>query len=213
MALDKNQKPKNSQKVHKQANVLEALKDIGTGTVKTIQKDLISASSEDFFNQLFGPKVDKKYSGEVFPGESLEIKDVMSGKAEENQKLRAQMILERNLHNEEKSRVEKRTNELRLQLQAIMQEVLALAKTTQNLGDEVEIATMQAPANPGVYHVIFFEKLLEFVKSFKRKIEDASVWLHASNKKAEKKNYWSTYKKKGSSFLLSPDHYLQRSAG
>ena len=193
--------------------MLEALKDIGTGAVKSVKKDLVSGVSEDFFNQLFGPKVDKKYSGEVMPGSSLEIKDVYSGKAEENQKLRAQLVLERQLHDEEKSRIEKRTNELRLQLKAIMQEVLSLAKTTQNLGDEVEVAAMQAPANPGVYHLIFFEKLLEFVQSFRRKIEDASVWLHASNKKAEKKNYWSTYKKKGSSFLLSPDHYLQRSAG
>jgi hypothetical protein len=94
-----------------------------------------------------------------------------------------------------------------------MQEVYELAKTTQGLGEQVEVATMQAPANPGVYHVIFFEKLLEFVKSFRKKIENASLWLHSSNKRAEKKNYWTMYKKKGSSFLLAPDHYLQRSAG
>ena len=94
-----------------------------------------------------------------------------------------------------------------------MQEVLALAQTTQNIGQEVEIASIQAPVNPGVYHVIFFEKLLEFIKSFRRKIEDAGVWLHASNEKALKKNYWGLYKKHGSKFLLSPDHYLQRSAG
>lgn len=212
MPLDKTQKAK-AQKQIKQTNVLEALKDVGTSTVKTLKKDLIGGTSEEFFNQLFGPRVNKKYSGEVSVGESLEINDVYSGKAEEAQKLRAQIALERKLRDEEKSRIEKRTNELRLQLQAIMQEVLALAKTTQNLGDEVEVASMQAPVNPGVYHLIFFEKLLEFVKSFRKKIEDASVWLHASNKKAEKKNYWSMYKKKGSSFLLSPDHYLQRSAG
>jgi len=54
---------------------------------------------------------------------------------------------------------------------------------------------------------------LEFMKSFRKKIEDAQIWLHASNKRAEKKNFWSTYKKHGSKFLLSPDHYLQRSAG
>jgi len=212
MALDKSQKSK-TQKQIKQANVLEALKDVGTSTVKTFKKDLIGGTSEEFFNQLFGPKINKKYSGEVTVGESLEINDVYSGRAEEVQKLRAQVILEKNLRQEEKSRIEKRTNELRLQLQAIMQEVLSLAKTTQNLGEEVEVAAMQAPANPGVYHLIFFEKLLEFVKAFRKKIDNASVWLHASNKKAEKKNYWSMYKKKGSSFLLSPDHYLQRSAG
>src|SRR3972149_6917650 len=147
MLFDKNQKAK-TQKALKQANVLEALKDIGTGTAKTIKKDLLGGASEDFFNQLFGPRTDKKYSGEVLPGGSLEIKDVYSGKADEAQKLRAQLNLERKLHDEEKSRIEKRTKELRLQLKASISEVLTLAKTTQNLGEEVEIASMQAPANP-----------------------------------------------------------------
>ena len=110
-------------------------------------------------------------------------------------------------------RSERKSNELKLQLKAIMEEVLALAATTSNLDEETKIAALQAPVNPGVYHVIFFEKLLEFIKSFRRKIEDASVWLSAVNKRAQKKNYWTMYKKKGSSFLLAPDHYLQRSAG
>ena len=114
---------------------------------------------------------------------------------------------------EEKRRVEEKGNELRLKLHALMQEIYNLAKTTQGLGEQVEVAAMQAPANPGVYHVIFFEKLLEFIKSFRKKIEDAGIWLQAANKRSEKKNYWAMYKKKGSSFLLAPDHYLQRSAG
>lgn len=103
--------------------------------------------------------------------------------------------------------------ELRAQLQAITVEITKLAATTGNLATQTEIAMVEVPVNPGIYHVIFFEKVLEFLQSFRKKIDEASVWLDSTNKKAEKKNYWSMYKKKGSSFLLSPDHYLQRSAG
>ncbi len=173
--VDKTQKQK-GQKLARQANVLESLKG-----------DLLGPTSEEFFNQLFGPKQEKKYSGDITPGESLEINDVYNGQAEENRKLKGQLGLERRLAQEEKARIEKKSNELRLQLHAIMQEVLALAQTTQNLGEEVEVAAMSAPANPGVYHVIFFEKLLEFIKSFRKNIEDAAIWMHASNKRAEKK--------------------------
>jgi hypothetical protein len=109
--------------------------------------------------------------------------------------------------------VAKRTNELKIELKKIFDEISSLAKATQNLSEEVQIATLQAPVEPGTYHLVFFEKLLEFIKSFRKKVEEAAIWLHATNKRAEKKNYWSMYKKKGSSFLLSPDHYLQRSAG
>ena len=198
--MDKIVKQK-GQKILRQQNVLESLKDIGV------------ESSQDFIQELLGTRIEKKYSGELSPGEALEVSEVFSGKRAENEKLRGQIAFERRLAEEEKRRVEEKGNDLKLQLHALMQEVYELAKTTQGLGEQVEVATMQAPANPGVYHVIFFEKLLEFVKSFRKKIENAGIWLHSSNKRAEKKNYWAMYKKKGSSFLLAPDHYLQRSAG
>ena len=198
--MDKSQKGK-QQKNLRQANVLESLKDVGEG------------ASRDFISELLGTRSEKKYSGDITPGETLQVSEVFSGRREEPQKLQAKIALERNLAAEEKRRVEEKGNELRLNLHALMQEIYNLAKTTQGLGEQVEVAAMQAPANPGVYHVIFFEKLLEFIKSFRKKIEDAGIWLQAANKRSEKKNYWAMYKKKGSSFLLAPDHYLQRSAG
>ena len=141
------------------------------------------------------------------------MEDVYSGTSADKDREFKQVSFENTLLREEKERVESKSNDLKLQLHALMQEVYSLAKTTQNLGEEVEIATMQAPANPGIYHVVFFEKMLEFIKSFRENIQDSISWLSSSNKRAEKKNYWSMYKKKGSSFLLAPDHYLQRSVG
>jgi len=211
--MDKTQKPKDPKTV-KSTNILETLRDIGGDTVDSFKRDVLSDTSKDIIEQVFGhyPKT-RKYSGEIAPGESLELKELYSGKHEENLKLKKQISLERKLGEEERRRSTIRTNELRVQLQALVQELLTLAKSTQGLGKEVEIATMQAPAQPGIYHIVFFEKLLDFVKSFRKRIDSASVWLQSSNKRAEKRNYWNMYKKKGSSFLLSPDHYLSRSAG
>jgi len=211
--MDKVQKNKNRAAVRR-ANVLESIKDIGSSTGSSIKKDLLGGASKSFLEQMFGQgSTPQKRSGEIFPGGSLEFSDLISGRHEENLKLKKQIALERRLTQEEKERSTRKTNELKVQLQALMQEILSLAKSTQNLEENVEIAAMQAPSQPGVYHIIFFEKLLEFVQSFRKKIDEASVWLKSSNKRAEKKNYWAMYKKKGSSFLLSPDHYLQRSAG
>lgn len=212
--MDKTQKIKTQKSAIRRANVLEALRDIGSNTANVLKNDVVSETSKNILAQMFGqtPK-ETKFSAEINPGESLDFKDMYSGKHEENLRLKQQLVLERNLAGEEKARSTQKTNELRVQLQALMQELLTLAKSTQGLGEEVEVATMQAPAQPGIYHLIFFEKLLDFVKSFRRKIDSASVWLQSSNKRAEKKNFWAMYKKKGSSFLLSPDHYLSRAAG
>jgi hypothetical protein len=194
-------------------NVIESLKDIGSdfGNQST---DLLKGTSEDFFRELMGMELPKvKRSGEMVPGESLQMSEVLSGKNEENKKLRAQISLERNLSADEKRLSQEKMQGLKIQLQSITVEIGKLAASTGNLATQTEIAMVEVPVNPGVYHVIFFEKVLKFLQSFRQKIDQASVWLGSTNKRAEKKNYWNMYKKKGSSFLLSPDHYLSRSAG
>ncbi len=194
-------------------NVIESLKDIGDD-FGSHGADLLKSTSEDFFKELIGlPRPQVKRSGEMKAGESLEMSAVLSGKEEENKKLRAQISLERNLSSDEKRLSQEKMQQLRIQLQAITVEIGKLAASTGNLATQTEIAMIEVPVNPGIYHVIFFEKVLEFLQSFRKKIDEASVWLGSTNKRAEKKNYWSMYKKKGSSFLLSPNHYLSRSAG
>jgi len=194
-------------------NVVESLKDIGNDFGNQ-GADLLKSTSEDFFRELIGMNLPKvKRSGEMVPGESLQMSEVLSGKEEENKKLRAQISLERNLSSDEKRLSQEKMHELRVQLQSITVEIGKLAASTGNLATQTEIAMVEVPVNPGVYHVIFFEKVLKFLQSFRQKIDQASTWLEGTNKRAEKKNYWSMYKKKGSSFLLSPDHYLSRSAG
>ena len=206
-------KQKNNKKYTRQVNVLESLKDIGSSTGNTIKKDVARGVSQEFINQLLGKRYDKKYSGDIMAGEAVEMAEIYSGRREETLKLKNQLALERKLREEEKLQTEKKSNDLRIQLHALMQEVANLAKSTQDLGEETKLASMQAPIEPGVYHLVFFEKLLEFIKSFRRKIDDAHVWLHTTNSRAEKKNYWARYKKHGGKFLLAADHYLTRSAG
>lgn len=210
--MDKNQKQK-AQTGAKHKSVLEGLKDVGGSTAKSFKKDLVQGTSQEFINQLLGRKPEKKYSGDLLPGRAVEFKDVFSGRHEETLKLEKQLALEKSLREEERVRTERKRKELKLQLQAVMEEVAILAQNTQELSEEVQIAAMQVPVEPGVYHLLFFEKLLEFIRSFRKNIEEAKVWLQTSNKRAQKKNYWARYKQHGGKFLLAADHYLSRSAG
>ncbi|HKC04665.1 MAG TPA: DUF5660 family protein [Patescibacteria group bacterium] len=209
--MSDNKKKASSQRTKQ--NVLETLKDLGSGVTDSIKTDLFENGSEDFFRQLMGVPLQEKRSGNLSPGESFSMGSVLAGKEEENKKLRAQISLERQMSSDEKKVSQDKTNQLRVQLQALTQEVVKVAQSTGNLAEATQMAMIQAPAEPGVYHLIFFQNVLEFLQSFRKKIDMAATWLQSSNKRAQKKNYWSMYKKKGSSFLLSPDHYLQRSAG
>lgn len=200
----------------RQANVLESLKDIGSGTTKSLKEDLLAPASKDFFNQLLRSRMQNKhFTGEIKPGEEVAMNSVFTGQREKEEKLKSQLALERRLREDERSLTERKAQELRVQLHAIMQELKAIAVSTPQLVREVEIAAVQAPVNPGVYHLRFFEKLFEFVQSFRKNIKETSAWLHTINKRASKgKNVWgANYKQMKGKYLLSSEHYLQRSAG
>ena len=206
-------KNQNKNKVQKTANVVETFKDIGSSTANSFKKDLIDKMPMDFMEQLFGPQPSGNYSGELLPGTSAEFNPASKKRNEEEGKLKVQIAFERKLFQEEKVLIQKRTDELKMQLKVLTDEVVLLAKSTNDLSEEIQVAAMQITSEPGVYHVFFFERIVEFIRSFRGKIEDATLWMGSANKRAEKKNYWSRYKKHGGKFLLSADHYLTRSAG
>ena len=210
---------KSSKKAHKQlgkTNVLESLKDIGSGATNTLGSEA-GQISKDFLAQLLGRarSQGKNYSGEIGSGESVAMDEVYSGRRENEEKLQKQLSFERRLFAEEQELVARKSQELKMQLHALMQEVKSLAAATPKFVEEIEIATFQAPVNPGVYHVIFFEKLIEYIRDFKKNIESASTWLHSTNTRAQKKTFWGQYKSKhgGAARLLSSEDYAQRSAG
>ena len=194
------------------ANPLELLRD----TRDTIQKDLIQPMPEEILRQIFGrePKRNKKFSGEIMPGQAVEMRDVYAGKARESENLQKMVYLERKMREQDRVMVERRTNELRVQIQAIHQEIEKVVRITPQLNQEVEMAAFQAPGSPSLYELYFLERIFDFIKSFRKKIENASVWLSTANRKAQKKNKWgNNYKNHGAKYLLSSEHYVSRSAG
>lgn len=208
-----NDKNKKSAKQRKHTSVLESLKELGDNTANSVRKDLLESASKDVLRQILGEVKPQKASGEIKPGESIQLNELLAGTHKEKQEEKRKTSLVNQLLKEEKRMVEKKKEELKVRLYALQQEVAKLAESTQELGEKTKIAAMQAPVEPGPYHLVYFENLLEFVRSFRKKIENASIWLNATNQRAQKKNYWAKYKKHGSKFLLSPDHYLTRSAG
>jgi hypothetical protein len=194
------------------ANPLELLRDTGD----TLKKDLIQPLPEEILKQIFGktPSREKKFSGEIMPGQAVEMRDVYAGKSKDQENLSKMVHMEKRLREQDRVFVERRTQELRVQIQAIHEEIEKVVRITPQLTQEVEMAAFQAPGSPSLYELYFLERIFDFIKSFRKKIENASVWLATANKKAQKKNKWgSNYKKHGAKYLLSGEHYVSRSAG
>lgn len=194
------------------ANPLELLREAG----QQAKHDLFEPLPADIAKQILGfaPSINKKFSGEIMPGGTVDLKREYSGEASEDQKLQKMYLLEQRMRREDEALVARRTAELRIQIKAIHDEIEKAAKATIQLAQEVKIASFQAPSSESIYELYFLERIYEFIKSFRKKIEKASVWLASANRRAAKKNMWgSNYKKHGAKYLLSSEHYLQRSAG
>jgi len=161
--------------------------------------------------EIIGIKSEYPKKQEFRPGESIEISKSRI-KPETKRVEVTSRWHELSVFTEEKREAEKKIKELRAELDAIIKEVKLLSKSTQNIKEEIKAMPEQAPQNPGTYHLFFFEQLLKIVRTARLEIEKASIWLEATSKRARMK-YWNRYKKHGSSFLLSADHYLTRSAG
>lgn len=197
----------------RQANVMEALKELSGQTGRAFTNDLVKETGAEFMRQLLGLTPKKKFSGELERGQSLEPNKVFSGEQADLDKQKKQVRFERHLLEEQKAEIDKKNNELKIRLHAISQEIQSVVLSTPKLARQVEVASLTAANNPGLYHVMFLEKILEFLKSFKKDIESASQWLGATNKRNNKRNFWNQYKVQKGTALLNPETYSQRSAG
>ena len=102
----------------------------------------------------------------------------------------------------------------RLEIKTVQEELKKLASSTKNLAKQVEMATFQAPIEPGIYHLSFFEKLRQTIILFRKSIEESATWLAAFNQRGKKRNYyWRQFKKSGTKFLLSSERYMATQAG
>lgn len=194
-------------------SVLETMREIGSATGNSLKNELLSPIPESIGNQLWGGITKKSFSGEIMAGETLEMREVYTGKREIVEQANQRLVVERTLFREEQVLVSRRTAELRIQIEAIQQELLKVAKATPKLSREIKIASLQVSADSSEYERKFLEHLFESIKSYRKKIQNASVWLETSNRRAAKKNSWAAkYKKHGAKYLLSSEHYLTRSA-
>lgn len=201
----KGQNPK--QKQIRNDTLLEVLRDLGSGTGKSFSQDFLSKIPEDILDQTsIRPK---RLSGTLSPNESITIPEKPKVEDLERRLRRVEAI-----RRQEKLVFSAEKQKETLKVKALQQEVDKLAKATANLSREVKTATTQAPVEPGTYHLTFYEKLLSFIQSLTKKIEDAAIWVSVFNTRAKKRSYyWTQVGRSGAKYMLSQERYMSTQAG
>ena len=188
-------------------NFLEALRDLGKGVVSEAKIQVTKAVTDDV-PQAFGFDTS---SHDLSAGQSFSP-DVL--KAAEAAGERKAEIRFNNRFLEERLLFLRSEAESKQQITAIQAEIQMLAKSAGELAHEVQVATFQAPANPGVYHRNFFAQLKSLIASIRVRVQESRHWLAATNSRASKRGfYWGQVGKSGTKFMLSSERYMVTSTG
>jgi predicted RNase H-like nuclease (RuvC/YqgF family) len=189
-------------------SLLETLRGLGSSTGSAFKRDLLQGIPEEAANSLLRTK---RFQGELKPNESVKVEPRESEiRRSFESRLRQQALIQR----QEFEVFSARKREEQEKIKALQAEVIELAKSIEKFDQEVKVAAIQQTVNPGVYHETFLEKLASFVKALRQKMNDASSWLAATNKRARKQPYyWQQFHKSGTKFMLSQERYMATQAG
>lgn len=222
-------KPKSQVRRGNHANPVEtvgavdALGDFGQDVVKTVKSNL-TASGHDMWAQLLGT-----YDNEPYAKEKQQLGgDLVAGKEISLTQIQAQTAIEtaqkldilpgidyqREIVHGFEVNTREENREMRMKIQEVMIELKRLVDSSQILEIEFkDVATDQTPINPGKYHINFFEWLLAVIRTAREKVEDSGAWLATLGSKKKKRQYWSMFKKHGTTFGLSNERVVSTQTG
>lgn len=197
-AFSNQQKPK-KKPVIRANNLIETVRPIGTGVTKTLKKDVVGGVLEGALQSVVGTN---KMSGELQPNQTI-----VFGKEQEK---RPRIQTREHMRPPKPDEIE---TGLAQKIEAVRQELKALAESIKSLDINVHKAISETPAKPGVYHITYYERLRSFLHMMRMKVEDSSSWLQVTCKRKERMGFFGMFKKHGTKWGLSSERKIARAAG
>lgn len=202
-------------------NPIEALRGVREGITDSLVKDVAKGSVTSMWEQLFkgaSTENSEQLTGDLSEGQELNLASIQQNKKSQekapNLAIDPGIDYRREILHYEKRVQQENTQELSVKIQEIIIELKQLMNVSQELKVEFkEIASEQKIVNPGKYHVSFFEWVLLLVRQARMKVEDSQAWLAAFKSKKAKKQYWSMFKKHGTTFGLSNERVVSTQTG
>lgn len=196
---------------------IEAIKELPKEVKNTLfdqaGKDLLS----DLWSQMLGTETKSsslaseanKRGGDLNPGQEIDLKQEIKAAVEP-----AINYVREIIHAEKKVQVEDQ-RETKARIQEILIEIKKITVSSKELAIEFkDVEKLDTiPANAGKYHTNFVEWVLSMIVTARKRVESAVNWTQAMKGKKNQKQYWSLFKKHGTSFGLSGERVVATQVG
>lgn len=206
-------KPKTTTNFAHHANFIEARQGIVKDTAKSLKDDLIKGTANQMVDTIFNRGSQENSENEN--KESFDFNEFMHSSEAANKQRHFDRVkyeydqVETVIFNRRQQEIEKKIEQIQLELKNLAHEVVVLDETTQTV-------IQQEIVDPGVYHLNFFERLLNFVVQLRKRVAESRNWaaLHQHRGKA-KSYFWQQSNKKvgGTKFMLSQERQVATQTG
>lgn len=183
-------------------NILESMRGIGSSVGKTVAKDVVGQIGFDMIQTLFTTPTAQTEQTPT-PEAAPRVQETRQEQAPRKPSFVESMQLRESAD----------AREVRRQIEEVRQELKLLVASVKKVHQELDKAVSEAPVDPGIYHLNFYEQLKNFLRAMRQQVEDSGTWLQAFQSRKKKKGYWGMYKKHGTTFGLSNERSLATSAG
>lgn len=196
-------------------NPVEAFRDIGVGVVSSVKNDVVTGSIGALWEQFLGGGREeripgKQFSGDLTPGTELDL--TKTRRIEDY--VEPGINYHREMRTAEVKIIRENETELQKKIAQIQYELKKLTQTSSELQVAFkEITIERAPVKPGKYHLNFFEWLLSVIKTARMKVDESKSWLTIFYSRRAKRQYWSMFKKHGTTFGLSHERVVATQTG
>ena len=203
-------------------NPIEALRDIGSAVVESAKGDLAKGLMTDLWDQMLGTDIaggKKQAMGDLSEGQEITLSknkqpEKLPRQETKKPQVEAGWDYQGEIIHAEKRIRQTENRELTAKIDEIMVELKKLTKSSKELEVTFRSITVEErPVTPGKYHMNFFEWMLSTIRSARMKIEDSTNWASMFSSKKTKREYWSLFKKHGTSFGLSGERIVATQTG
>lgn len=195
------------------------LKSIGSDVMKGFWQDFFKASVQEIPEPFLpgGLQASKKrVHGELTAGQEVSLKTqeqtqekAVAKRAAHGEYFRRIERTEIYADRNEQQIIERRVSEIKQEIKQLMK----ASKQMETAFRDVAKDTMTNQTENEKYHLNFFDWILSMLKNARAKLEDGAAWTRAASGKKKQKQYWSMFKKHGTSFGLSSERTLATQTG
>ena len=191
----------------------ESIKEFTGGVKSAFKKDLAQEGAKDLMRQLLGSAEETAEKAHALAGDLHEGQEISLKRHDIAPGLEQYSYYREVVRSSEKAQRQE-SHEQEQQVEQILVEIQRLVSSSKVVEAKFAAISMdQRPKEVGKYHTTFFEWVLIQIRTARMKVEDSGAWLASMSGKKGKKNYWSEFKKHGTSFGMSNERSVATQTG